>query len=107
MLGMHSARFKRMCTVHCSATALAFACAMPESRAASVEAAAYPAKPIRLIAAQPAGGNTDVVARLFGQQLSERFVRQIVVDNRGGAGGIIATEMVARAEPDGYTLLAV
>jgi tripartite-type tricarboxylate transporter receptor subunit TctC len=69
--------------------------------------AAYPAKPIRLIAAQPAGGNTDVVARLYSQHLSDRLGRQIVVDNRGGAGGIIATELVARAEPDGYTLLAV
>lgn len=69
--------------------------------------AAYPTKPIRLIAAQPAGGNTDVVARLYSQQLSERLGRQVVVDNRGGAGGIIATELVARAEPDGYTLLAV
>jgi tripartite-type tricarboxylate transporter receptor subunit TctC len=73
----------------------------------NVAAADYPVKPIRLIAAQPAGGNTDVVARLFSQQLAERFGRQIVVDNRGGAGGIIATELVARAEPDGYTLLAV
>ena len=70
-------------------------------------AADYPVKPIRLIAAQPAGGNTDVVARLYSQHLSERLGRQIVVDNRGGAGGIIATELVARAEPDGYTLLAV
>jgi tripartite-type tricarboxylate transporter receptor subunit TctC len=69
--------------------------------------APYPAKPIRLIAAQPAGGNTDVVARLYSQHLSDRLGRQIVVDNRGGAGGIIATELVARAEPDGYTLLAV
>ncbi len=50
-------------------------------------ASAYPVKPIRLIAAQPAGGNTDVVARLYSQRLSERFGRQIVVDNRGGAGG--------------------
>jgi tripartite-type tricarboxylate transporter receptor subunit TctC len=70
-------------------------------------ATAYPIKPVRLIAAQPAGGNTDVVARLYAQLLSERFGRQIIVDNRGGAGGIIATELVARAEPDGYTLLAV
>ena len=74
---------------------------------AADNSSAYPVKPIRLIAAQPAGGNTDVVARLFSQQLSERFGRQIVVDNRGGAAGIIATELVARAEPDGYTLLAV
>ena len=49
--------------------------------------AAYPTKPIRLIAAQPAGGNTDVVARLYSQQLNSRLGRQIVVDNRGGAGG--------------------
>lgn len=67
----------------------------------------YPIKPIRLIAAQPAGGNTDVVARLYSQQLSDRLGRQIVVDNRGGGAGIIATQLVARAEPDGYTLLAV
>ena len=76
--------------------------------AGAVEApAAYPTKPIRLIAAQPAGGNTDVVARLYSQQLNVRLGRQIVVDNRGGAAGVIATELVARAEPDGYTLLAV
>jgi tripartite-type tricarboxylate transporter receptor subunit TctC len=82
--------------------------------AAAVDAAerseapgAYPTKPIRLIAAQPAGGNTDVVARLYSQQLSDRLGRQIVVDNRGGGAGVIATELVARAEPDGYTLLAV
>jgi tripartite-type tricarboxylate transporter receptor subunit TctC len=86
--------------------ALAIAACAPPLGAAD-NAPAYPLKPIRLIAAQPAGGNTDVVARLYAQQLSERFGRQIVVDNRGGAGGIIATELVARAEPDGYTLLAV
>ena len=74
---------------------------------AADQTAVYPVKPVRLIAAQPAGGNTDVVARLYSQLLSERFGRQIIVDNRGGAGGIIATELVARAEPDGYTLLAV
>ena len=67
--------------------------------------AGYPVKPIRLIATQPAGGNLDFVARLYAQHLSERLGRQIIVDNRGGGGGIIATELVAHAEPDGYTLL--
>ena len=81
--------------------------AMGHAAGSANAAATYPAKPIRLIAAQPAGGNTDVVARLYGQQLAERLGRQIIVDNRGGAGGIVATELVARAEPDGYTLLAV
>lgn len=65
----------------------------------------YPTKPIRLIVAQTAGGNSDMVARTYGQRLSERFGHQVVVDNRGGASGIIATEIVVNAQPDGYTLL--
>lgn len=65
----------------------------------------YPAKPIRLIVAQTAGGNSDMVARAYGLRLSERLSQQIVVDNRGGGSGIIATELVANAQPDGYTLL--
>ena len=66
---------------------------------------AYPTKPIRLIVAQTAGGNSDMVARAYAQRLSERFGQQIVVDNRGGASGIVATELVVHAHPDGYTLL--
>lgn len=65
----------------------------------------YPAKPIRLIVAQTAGGNSDMVARAYAQRLGERFGQQIVVDNRGGASGIVATELVVNAQPDGYTLL--
>ena len=65
----------------------------------------YPAKPIRLLVPYPAGGSFDIFARVIAQKLSIAFERQIVVDNRGGASGIIAAELVARAAPDGYTLL--
>jgi len=64
----------------------------------------YPTKPIRLIVAFPPGGSTDIVARLVGQKLSERVGQQVVVDNRGGAGGTIGTDIAAKSPADGYTL---
>jgi len=73
--------------------------------AAHAQSPAYPVKPVRLIVAQTAGGNSDMVARAYGQRLSERFGQQVVVDNRGGSSGIVATELVVHAAPDGYTLL--
>jgi len=68
---------------------------------------AYPARPVRVIVGLAPGGGTDIVARLIGQWLSERLGQPFVIDNRPGANGNIATEAVANASPDGYTLLAV
>ena len=67
--------------------------------------AAYPAKPVRLVVAQSAGGNADFVARYYAQRLTEQLGQQIVIDNRAGGSGIVGTELVARAPADGYTLL--
>lgn len=63
-------------------------------------------QPIRLIVAFPPGGSTDIIARVVGQRLGERLGQQVVIDNRGGAGGTLGTEIAAKADPDGYTLTA-
>ena len=66
---------------------------------------AYPVKPVRMVVPFSPGASTDTVARMLAQKLSETWGQQFIVDNRAGAGGSLGAEMVARAEPDGYTLL--
>ena len=81
-------------------------CAQAAQRSAPDAAgASYPTRPIRVIVPQAPGGSNDIMARFVGGQLGERLGRQVVVDNRAGAEGMIGTEIVARATPDGYTLL--
>jgi tripartite-type tricarboxylate transporter receptor subunit TctC len=65
----------------------------------------YPSRPIKMIVPFPPGGPIDTMARLLGQQLTQRFAQQVVIDNRPGAGSMLGTRAVAAAEPDGYTLL--
>jgi tripartite-type tricarboxylate transporter receptor subunit TctC len=81
-------------------------CAQAAQRSAAEGAGEnFPTKPIRIIVPQAPGGSNDIMARFIGSQLSERIGRPVVVDNRPGAEGMIGTELVARATPDGYTLL--
>jgi tripartite-type tricarboxylate transporter receptor subunit TctC len=70
-----------------------------------VAAQSFPERMVRLVVPQTPGGATDVLARAIGQKLGERWAVPVVVDNRGGAGGIIGTDLVAKSPPDGYTLL--
>lgn len=91
---------KRISAVAALAVALAWGFA-----AASASAQQFPAKPIRIVVGFPPGGGADFVARLVGQKLGERFKQQIIIDNRAGANGIIASELVAKSTPDGHTLL--
>ena len=65
----------------------------------------YPTKPIRFVVPQPPGGGADIVGRIVAMKLQEALGQQVIVDNRSGAGGIVGTELVARAPADGYTLL--
>ena len=73
----------------------------------SVGAQSYPVKPVRMIVPFVAGGNTDIIARIVAPELSKALGQQLLIENRGGAGSTIGTEVVAKSAPDGYTLLMV
>ena len=75
------------------------------SASAQEDSAKYPTKPIRIIVGFAAGGGNDIIARVFGQKLSESLGQPVIVENKPGGGAIVATEYVARSAPDGYTLL--
>ncbi|MCA3072492.1 MAG: tripartite tricarboxylate transporter substrate binding protein, partial [Rhodocyclaceae bacterium] len=79
--------------------------ALGSATVALAQAPAFPVKPVRMVVPFVAGGATDVVARLLSQGLNERWGQSVLVENRAGAGGTIASEIVARSNPDGYTQL--
>ena len=80
-------------------------CLLPALFPAVVAAQNFPSKPVRILVPFPAGGTTDIVARLVGQRMSETMGQPVLVENRAGAGGTIAAAEVARSAPDGYTIL--
>ena len=73
--------------------------------AVPAQAQTWPTKPVRLVVGFPAGGPTDIVSRTLAPKLTEGFGQTVIVDNRAGAGGVIATEQVAKSPADGHTLL--
>jgi tripartite-type tricarboxylate transporter receptor subunit TctC len=89
-----SAALRVPCLLVAALIAASDACAEPE----------YPTKPIRFIVPSAAGSGTDILARILGRKLGERWGQSVIVDNRDGAGGVIGTELAARSAPDGYTL---
>src|SRR2546421_5680360 len=83
---------------------LLFALAAVLLPAAAAVAQDFPVKPIKLVVPFPPGGPNDIIARAVGQRMSEIIGQPVTIDNRGGAGGVLGTDAVAKAEPDGYTI---
>ena len=100
----------RFCRIKLTATLLAFAAtslAAPQGSNTGDTASHYPARPVRFIVPFPPSGGTDIVGRIVGQKLSEKFHQQFVIDNRPGAASMLGSGIAAKATPDGYTLLLV
>ncbi|ARP81145.1 hypothetical protein CAL12_10015 [Bordetella genomosp. 8] len=95
---------RRRCIHALRRIGLALAVTATTLPASGAHGATFPDKPVRMIVAFPAGGGTDIVARILAERLTRLWGQQVIVDNRGGAGGVIGTETAARAAPDGYTI---
>lgn len=94
-----------VCPLRASRVGVLLTCVLAAFFAGAPAWGAYPEKPVRLIVPSPPGGGNDILARIAGQRLTEAWGKQVLIDNRPGAGGAIAFDMAARAEPNGYTLL--
>lgn len=89
----------------CAAALLAAAIGAFGASASLAEASSYPNSPVKLVVGFPPGGPTDVIARVVAQSLSRELKQSVIVENKGGAGGVVAAGLVARQKPDGYTLM--
>jgi tripartite-type tricarboxylate transporter receptor subunit TctC len=93
----------RVTLSHWRAAALVLAAVVVGSHAIAQDG--YPSRPVKIIAPQAPGGGVDLVARIIGEKLSRALGQSFIVDNQAGAGGAIAAQATARAQPDGYTLM--
>ncbi len=101
---MPNVPFSRRHFLHTGLGVAALACAAPLAAQAQAQGA-YPSRPITLVVPFPPGGSVDIMARQYSEPLSRILGVPVVVDNRPGAGGSVATQSVARSKPDGYTLV--
>jgi tripartite-type tricarboxylate transporter receptor subunit TctC len=107
-IAVSTTRSRRCASAPCrTLAAVALAAAFPVTVFAQPAEAAFPVKPIRIIVPLAPGGGNDAIARMVGARLQERLGQSMVVDNRPGTGGIVGTEIAARAAPDGYTMIVV